>query len=208
LSLRTKFTLPLHITVFCLAFLLNGCATVIQAPPNLHTSTNAKVRNQNLANLQDFEAIGKIGFSDGQQGGNASIVWEQHPQSYRVRLYGPLGSGAVQIKGDSNDVSLTKTDGKIITANTPEALVSKELGWVIPVSGLRYWLRGLPAPGTAPKKMLLDDSNRLWQMNQQDWNIQYQAYKSIDGRDVPYKLLLTNGSIRLKFIFDRWSLRE
>ncbi|HXH54593.1 MAG TPA: lipoprotein insertase outer membrane protein LolB [Gammaproteobacteria bacterium] len=196
------------LTICITLFLLGGCAAVIQAPDTLHTTTHSKVRNQNLAYLKDFEVIGKIGFSDGKQGGNASVVWEQHPQSYQIRLYGPLGSQAIQIKGEPNRVSLTKTDGKIITANTPEALVHQELGWVIPVSGLRYWLRGLPAPGTAPKKMLLDGSNRLWQIDQQGWKIQYQAYKSIEGRDVPYKLLLTNGSIRLKFIFDRWSLGE
>lgn len=198
----------MKLTVLILFFFLTGCATVIHAPDDLHMTTNPEVRNQNLANLQDFEAVGKVGFSDGKQGGNANIVWEQHPQSYQIRLYGPLGSNTVQIKGESNRVSLTRTDGKIITASTPEALVRQELGWVIPVSGLRYWLRGLPAPGAAPKEMLLDNSNRLWQIDQQGWNIEYQAYKSIDGRDVPYKLLLTNGSIRLKFIFDRWSLGE
>lgn len=198
----------MKLTLLILFLSLTGCATVIHAPDELHITTNPKVRNQNLANLQNFEAIGKVGFSDGKQGGNASIVWEQHPQSYQIRLYGPLGSNTVQIKEESNHVSLTKTDGKIITAGTPEALVRQELGWVIPVSGLRYWLRGLPAPGAAPKKMLLDNSKRLWQIDQQGWNIEYQAYRSIDGRDVPYKLLLTNGAIRLKFIFDRWSLDE
>jgi outer membrane lipoprotein LolB len=196
------------LTICMTLFLLGGCVAVIQPPGALHTAINSKVRNQNLANLKDFEVTGKMGFSDGKQGGNARVVWEQHPQSYQIRLYGPLGSQAIQIKGEPNGVSLTKTDGKIITANTPEALVHQELGWVIPVSGLRYWLRGLPAPGAAPQKMLLDDSNRLWQIDQQGWSIQYQAYKSIEGRDVPYKLLLTNGSLRLKFIFDRWSLGE
>lgn len=186
-------------------FLLAGCATVIRAPDDLHSATNTKVRNQNLANLQDFEVIGKMGFSDGKQGGNASIVWKQDAQNhYQIRLYGPLGSGAVQIKGQTNRVSLTRTDGTVITAKSPEALVEQELGWIIPVSGLRYWLRGLAAPGAAPTKMLLDSHNRLWQMEQQGWTIGYEAYQSKDERDIPYKLLLRNGSIKLKFIFDRW----
>ncbi|HQW57607.1 MAG TPA: lipoprotein insertase outer membrane protein LolB [Gammaproteobacteria bacterium] len=198
----------MKLTILILFFSLAGCAKVIHVPDDLRMTINNKVRKQNISNLQDFEAIGKVGFSDGKQGGNASIVWEQHPQSYQIRLYGPLGSNTVQIKGDSNRVSLTRTDAKIITASTPEALVQQELGWIIPVSGLRYWLRGLPAPGLAPKAMLLDNSDRLWQIDQQGWNIEYQAYKPIDGHDVPCKLLLRNGSIRLKFIFDRWSLGE
>lgn len=147
-----------------------------------------------------------MGFSDGKQGGNASIVWEQHRESYQIRLYGPLGSGAIQIKGQTKQISLTNTDGKIIKANTPEALLQQELGWVIPVSGLRYWLRGLPAPGALPTQILLDAHQRLWQIDQQGWTIVYEAYKSKSGRDVPYKLLLRNGPIRLKFIFDHWKL--
>lgn len=194
------------ITLCALCLLLSGCGIVIQQPDNLHMVTNKKVRNQNLSNLQNFEAMGKMGFSDGKQGGNARIVWQQHPQSYQIRLYGPLGSGAVQIKGHGQQVSLTRTDGKIITAKSAEALVHTELGWVIPVSGLRYWLRGLPAPGATPSKMLLDAANRPWQINQHGWIIKYQAYQSVDGIDVPYKLLLQNGPIRLKFIFDHWNL--
>ncbi len=196
----------LTICVACLLF--SGCATIIEPPQHLQTTTNKKVRNQNLSNLQDFEAKGKIGFTDGKQGGHARLIWQQHPQSYQIRLYGPLGSGAVQIEGKGNQVWLTKTDGKVIIASTPEALVRQELGWIIPVSGLRYWLRGLAAPGAAPDKILLDDSNRFWQIDQQGWNIQYQAYKSVDGHDVPYKLLLKNGAIRLKFVFDRWRLAK
>jgi outer membrane lipoprotein LolB len=180
---------------------------VIQTPDNLHVARKSEVRNQNLSSLQNFEAVGKIGFSDGTQGGNASIIWKQDRDNYQIRLYGPLGTGAVQIKGQGGHISLTRHDGKIITANTPEALVESELGWVIPVSGLRYWLKGLPAPGTAPTETLFDVSHgRLWQIKQHGWTIQYQAYKSLDGVDVPYKLLLQNGDIRLKFIFDRWKL--
>lgn len=190
----------------CLALsLLTGCATVIRAPDELHSATDLKVRNQNLTILQDFEVIGKIGFSDGKRGGSASVVWQQDPQNnYQIRLYGPLGSGAVQIKGQAHHVSLTRTDGTITTAKSPEALVDQELGWFIPVSGLRYWLRGLPAPGTALTKMLLDANNRLWQINQQGWTIVYESYQSKDNRDIPYKLSLRNGNIKLKFIFDRW----
>ena len=198
----------MKLTIFLLFFLLSACVKVIPAPDRLHIATKNKVREQSLSRLQDFEAIGKVGFSDGTQAGNVSLIWEQHPERYQIRLYGPLGTYSVQIQGEANRVSLTKPNGQIITARTPEGLVLQALGFVMPVSGLRYWLRGLPAPGPAPQKMLLDHSNRLWQMDQQGWHIDYQAYKNIDGRDLPYKLFLTNHAVRLKFIFNRWRLSE
>jgi len=200
------------IITFCFAVLcLSGCVRTLQTPSDLHTVSGitaekaSKVSKQNLSSLHDFEAVGKIGFSDGKQGGNASIYWEQHPNAYQVRLYGPLGSGSLQIMGNtSGDVRLLREDGKIIRAKTPEALVHDELGWVIPVSGLRYWLRGLPAPGAPPTRMALDAEQRIWQIQQQGWSILYESYQSLDGLDVPYKLTLKNGPIRLKFIFRRW----
>jgi len=196
---------PLCALILCLFFILAGCSKTIEAPSQLFTGNNYKVGQQAFVNVQHFSADGKVGFSDGQRGGNANMRWVQDGQEYQFRLYGPLGSGAVQIMGGTNHVSLTRSDGHIIKSKSPEALVHSELGWVIPVSGLSYWLRGIPAPGTAPV-VRLDAEKRIWQIIQQGWTISYQSYREVDGRMLPFKLTLVNGPIRLKFIFNSWQL--
>jgi len=158
--------------------------------------------------LQNFEASGKVGFSDSKKGGNANLEWIQLGDLYQIRLYGPLGSGSLLINGNSKEVYLTQTDGKIIHAKSAEELVRAELGWIIPVSGLRYWLKGLAVPKDHLKQIKFDKDLRIWFIEQQGWSITYQSYQTIQGIAVPQKLKLKNGPIQLTFIFHNWHLRD
>src|ERR1700722_16538910 len=135
-----RFTKLFCVLLYGSLCFMGGCGTTIQPPKNLKTIIEPK-RTQKTIQLQNFEAIGKIGFSDGKKGGNATIQWEQQGENCPIRLFCPLGSGSIQIIGKPKQVFLIREDGKIIHAKNPESLVQKELGWVIPVSGLRYWLR-------------------------------------------------------------------
>ena len=199
---------PLFILFFCVICLCSGCSTTILPPDKLSTSTHSIVRQQSLTRLQNFEASGKVGFSDGKKGGNANLQWTQLGDLYQIRLYGPLGSGSLLINGNAKEVYLTQADGKIIHAQSAEELVRAELGWIIPVSGLRYWLKGLPVPKDHLKQIKFDKEQRIWFMEQQGWSITYQSYQIIQGIAVPQILMLNNGPIRLKFIFHDWRLRD
>jgi outer membrane biogenesis lipoprotein LolB len=51
---------------------------------------------------------------------------------------------------------------------------SKRLGVRLPVNGLRYWVRGLPEPGSTPGQT--DADGRLTRLEQNGWVIEYPAY--------------------------------
>jgi len=187
-----------------IGWLVTGCSTVIHPPQDLNTYKNLKVRKQSTE-LSNFEAFGKVGFSDGKKGGSATLEWIQQNQNFQVRLYGPLGNGAVQIYGQPGHVILTQS-GKNAVAKNPEALVQAQLGLTIPVSGLQFWLRGMPVPGTLVKHLEMDAQQHIWEMQQQGWLISYQVYQFKNGMAFPLKLTLKNGPIRLKFIFQRWKV--
>lgn len=196
---NTLFLFLLH-TCF-----LQGCSSLRNPSPPSETTKTSEMTQKNLTRLNNFEATGKVGFSDGKRGGHATVRWTQTGNDYQIRLYGPLGSGSLEIAGVAKSVYLIQSTGERVHAKTPEALVSRELGWTIPVSGLRYWLRGLPAPGTPPKQMVYDPTHtELQRLEQQGWTVEYQAYQDVNGLRLPYKLLLKNGSIHLKFIFKEW----
>ncbi len=197
-----RFWLKKYIFYGCFWVLMGammGCTTTLLPPQHL-TTIHKPSKEKTIKELGSFTLNGKIGFSDGKQGGNAALQWEERGKDYRIRLYGPLGSGSIQIMGDAKQVQLIRDDGTMVHAKDPEALIQQELGWVIPVSGLRYWLRGTPAPGIPPTEIQVDDHGRIWQIKQTGWVIDYQAYQAKPGYFMPYKLLLKNGSIRLKFI--------
>jgi outer membrane lipoprotein LolB len=191
---------------YCVTCLITGCSTIILPPKNLSTLQHPKVRNHNTGPLSRFTAVGKVGFSDGKTGGNASITWIQQNTNFQISLYGPLGSGSVKIIGDPTHIILTQSNGKSTTAKNPEELLRSQLGLVIPISGLPFWIRGIPAPGIPPRQLQIDDKQRIWEIKQQGWRISYQAYGSQHGIEFPCKFVLKHGAIQLKFIFQHWHL--
>ncbi len=188
-----------------LLLLLGGCASRISHPDALYQAPHQKVRQQSANAFTHFIAQGKIGFSDGHTGGNASLYWEQADDNYQIRLLGPIGMGAVHIQGDPRIIHLKDPKGRILTAKKPEELLQTTLGFAIPLSGLRYWLQGNIAPGPVPKIIKVDTKGRIRQIEQQGWTIFYENYQQTgENIEFPYKLTLKNEKIRLKFIFNRW----
>lgn len=156
--------------------------------------------------LKNFKVVGKVAFSRGKEGGNASLFWEQKGNQYAIRLVGAMGSGTMEIYGRPGFVGLRQSNGESHTAKNAEQLIKKVLGWDIPVSPLRYWLQGQPVPGAAPNAMTVDKMGRLVSLRQYGWHIHYQDYTADHrGRPLPTRITLENGPIRLKFIFREWA---
>ncbi len=199
-----SFSKLFSLILFGCIVLSSGCSHYIRPPESLETLNHPKVRKQSTLNFPPFIANGKCGYSDGNNGGNAHFQWEQSGDQFSILLFSPFGGGSIKMTGNSKHVFYQRDKESLIAASTPEAIVEKELGWIIPVSGLRYWLLGVPAPHTKVKQLKLDQDQRIWQIEQDGWTIIFQAYQTFGEREVPAKLSLKNGPIRLKFIFNRW----
>lgn len=195
-----------YVGFWTLLGLISGCTTFITPPQQLQRVEASTLKKQKARRAQQFSVQGKIGFSDGRRGGSAMLRWEQVGDQYQVSLFGPLGSGVVQISGDKGGVTLKNGEGVLKTAKKAEALLKQELGLTIPVSGLSYWLQGLPAPGAPPREVLMDLEGHIWGVIQQGWTIRYQSYQSVNRVALPYKLVLQNGTIRLKFVLTAWKI--
>lgn len=170
----------------------------------LHPPISQETRQKKLQELNCFEARGKVSFTQGKKGGNAAFEWNQSQAHYSILLMGALGIAAVRINHDGHEVTLTSSRGEKYAAKTAEQLIKQSLGWQIPVTPLVYWLRGIPAPGKAPSLGMLDSHDRLVVLEQQGWKISYQSYINVSGIELPQKILLEHGNIRLRFIFKKW----
>lgn len=158
---------------------------------------------QQLANVNHWQAKGRLAAVQGKKGGNASFVWEQKGDSYLIKLFGPFGSGAVYITGHPQFVELKEANGKTTRAQSPELLLKKVAGWQIPLTGLRHWLRGIPAPGeTATER--LNDRGFLSYLDQQGWKINYENYHTDQFPPLPNKLQLQNGNVKIKMVITSW----
>jgi outer membrane lipoprotein LolB len=153
--------------------------------------------------INDWKLQGRISLTRGEQGWHAGLDWENHADRYRLLVSGPLGQGAMQLTGSAQGVTLVDADGKVYQAADAETLLQQVSGWQLPVSGLRYWVRGLPDPGSRFEQTL-DAQGRLQQLNQSGWDIRYQRFTQLDGVEWPSKLTLERDDLVLKLVIDQW----
>lgn len=195
------------IFVFAFAcFFYCSCINPAWARAAAQEKQSQTIEKQSQA-IQTFEAFGKVSFTNGKQGGHASFEWQQFSSDrYSILLVGALGIAAVRINHTGDEVRLSTSRGEKYVAKSSEQLIKKTLGWDIPVTPLIYWLRGIPAPGKKPSRAMLDHQDHLVLLEQQGWKITYQSYFRVSGVDLPHKLILEHGPIRVKFIFKKWIL--
>ncbi|MCB1823789.1 MAG: outer membrane lipoprotein LolB [Candidatus Competibacteraceae bacterium] len=188
-----------------LVVLSAGCAV---APPASPTAPDAwAARQSTLTRLTQWQADGRIGVVSGQDGWHASFQWVQRDPTYRIDIIGPLGQGRITIQGDAREVSIQTQDGQRSTAPDPDLLLEQTLGLRLPVTGLRYWVRGLPAPGPTALSQT-DAAGRLTRLEQNGWVIEYPSYapSSVFNLDLPERIVARRLDLGVKLVIEQWTL--
>jgi outer membrane lipoprotein LolB len=174
---------------------LAGCATT----PILESS-------QSAAALDAWQLMGRVSLTRGEEGWHASLNWQQQGDHFYLKISGPLGQGGFQLNGDDRGVVLVDADGKTFAAKDADVLLAQVTDWQLPVMGLRYWIRGLPAPGAGEAQSSKDDSGRLNRLVQSGWTINYNRYQIVDDISLPDKLQLLRDDIAVRIVVDKWEL--
>jgi outer membrane lipoprotein LolB len=102
-------------------------------------------------------------------------------------------------------VTLQTSDGKSFHAASAEQLLTKNWGFNLPVSNMRYWIRSLPVPDMAANTQY-DSKGRLATLVQQGWRIDYLNYSNVGGVDLPERLSITSPALRVKIVVYQWRL--
>jgi outer membrane lipoprotein LolB len=158
-----------------------------------------------VASIRDWSLAGRVALSTPEEGFNASIYWTQSDQRYSLRIVAPLGQGSYGLDGGPERVVMRTPDRRTLTAKDPEGLIRAELGWTLPVLGLRYWVRGIPEPGTPITALTLDDRGRMTALQQSGWRIDVMGYGSESGLDLPSRLFLETDRFRVRIAVGRWA---
>ncbi|WP_210397109.1 lipoprotein insertase outer membrane protein LolB [Motiliproteus sediminis] len=184
---------------------LAGCAT--RPPPAMPLPvTPWEQRQQQLAPQQHWTLQGKIAVRVNGTNNAANLNWTQHGDAYRIFMAGPLGRGAVDIEGTSQRLRLLIAGEEPYETDNPEMLLYQRLGWSFPLDQVNWWIRGLPAPAS-PHRIVLDERQRLSELNQSGWTIRYPRYREFNGTELPAKLILTRGDqLKLTLVFKSWQL--
>ena len=75
--------------------------------------------------------------------------------------------------------------------------------WSLPLSGLTDWVIGRPTSSTY-EAIDSDTQGRLTRLKQDGWDIEYPSYKTVEGTDLPGKIVLKSPQIDLKLLVENW----
>jgi len=139
-----------------LSLLLTACAPLWQAKTTESPEQKWQQQQQEIASLKDWRFRGRTAITQGREGWNAGITWQQQGDGFDIKLSGPFSQGGAELMGDAQQVTLTLDNGEQYSAQTPEQLLAKTLGWLLPVSALRDWVRGVPYKDASVYKYQLD----------------------------------------------------
>ena len=162
--------------------------------------------SQSAAAFSAWQFNGRVSLTRGEEGWHASLHWQEQAERYFLKVSGPLGQGGFQLSGDDREVELVDADGQRYTARDADELMRAVTGWQLPVMGLRYWIRGLPAPEGGESQASRDESGRLTRLTQSGWTINYNRYQMVGSVSLPDKLQLLRDDISVRIVVDKWEL--
>lgn len=187
---------------------LAGCASKSIETAELVTEELKEQRWQlhrdGLEQLQHWQLTGRLNLRVPGESGTLSIDWQQQQAQYSLLLDGPLGSSVARVYGSDNGVSVTVSN-ETRYGSSPEDLLYSLTGWQFPVSYLKHWVVGLPAPD-GDARIMLNNQGYPERIEQSGWDIVYRKRSSTDGLYLPTRLTISRGDVRLSLIVSDWRL--
>ena len=165
--------------------LLTACESIPKNKGQAETDvwlTNPEVFNQayqNHSKRSQWRYSSKVGVVTPQESNQANMVWlfdNNVVSTNNVRLFGPLGIGAIRIEFDDQRVQLSDKNGVLHQGNSAQELLHRIVGWPIPVDALQYWLFSLPQPNQEYRYQLNEDQ-QLAVLKQFGWEVYYSGYR-------------------------------
>ncbi|WP_438970623.1 lipoprotein insertase outer membrane protein LolB [Methylophaga sp.] len=188
-----------------LLVLVSGCAPVWQQKTTESPDALWQQRLTQQEQLNNWAFKGRTAITQGNEGWNAGIRWEEQDQDFYIKLYGPFSQGGVELKGDKHEVTLTLDDGETMTAATPEQLLVETIGWLLPVSALRDWVRGVPYSKVEVDHKQLDEKGRLTLLEQGGWTIEFLRYMPFETYSMPSKVFIKHPDLSVRLVVSDWS---
>lgn len=193
-----------------LAVLLTSCVVPVKTtllPPDVNVWQQ---HLQQVKNIESWNIRGRVAIQTQDDGGHADLFWHQTDrQHYDIKLIAPFGGGTSHLQGRPSGVLLTTSDGQSAMAENADILLKQVQGWHFPVSGLRYWVLGIPAPTSEPRQTSWNEQGLLYVIHQDGWRVEMRKYKAVNGKILPSKLFvsrLDDDELEVRLIVREWTL--
>ncbi len=194
-----------HLLFLSITLFIAGCVAPMPVPPADPEAT-WQSRQQDLSKVNDWRLNGRLAITRGSEAWHLKLNWRQKPEGYEIFLSGPFGAG-VKLVGNPQSVVLHDAEHHAYYAREPELLLYAHTGVLMPVTGLRYWILGLPDPGkNHTNQTHLDAYGRLAELQQRDWTVRFRDYVAVKQYQLPERLFIESEDIEVRLVVDNWQV--
>lgn len=197
--------------LFVLVLLLGACSVKSPVIVDYNVEPLWQQRLAVLERLDVWSFEGRIAVRSDSKAWNAKLNWAQSGASYDILISAPFGQGAARLSGEPGRALIDVSGQPPLLADDPGTLLYEEVGWMVPVDALHYWLTGRPDPQVSAI-VEWDGRGRVVRLAQNGWTVTYRRYNGVDaaseGVSLPTKVELVNHDLRVKIIIDRWQLNS
>jgi len=179
------------------ALLAGGCASIAE-----QDGLSLAARLERIERESIWEMRGRIAVDTGADAYQGRFTWWQDGDAIRVNIRGPLGVGAVDIRGTEDDLTL-RARGEQWRLEDAERQLSELLGWWLPITSLPHWLLGAPDP-RFETGMQQVDSERLSRLAQRSWSLRFSRYGLTNGVLTPQRIEFAHADLALIVSIDSW----
>ena len=184
---------------------LGGCAELpvvrFQSPVVL----SSRVCHKRIALAGRFSVHYQL--DDQQESVHGTFRWGQDDTNMRIMLMSPIGQTLATIDVTPKEAVLVTTERAARTAQDVDALVFEELGWPLPVSGLRDWIQACRRDQKGKQIPIEPEDPVLTTLD--GWQVVYPAWTDAPGGRRPKRIDLKRkdkeqGAIAVRLVIDEW----
>ncbi|MGH8174442.1 MAG: lipoprotein insertase outer membrane protein LolB, partial [Rhodanobacteraceae bacterium] len=178
-----------------LVLALAGCAAP-RIKPDADLLARQDAREKTLATQPKWQLDGRLGVSDGKDGGSGSLQLLQDGDAFEFSMHAPVTGKTWVLSGDATHAELKGLREKAVTGDNAAALLERELGWHVPVAELTSWARGARAPGDARIEFRSDGLPAV--IEQDGWKIEYPDYDNAHEPPLPRRIFASRADYRVR----------
>lgn len=184
---------------------LVGCTPAVRLKGDPAAFAAQTQREQALASVEHWTLQGRLGVSDGHNGGSGSLRWTQNGARYEFVLRAPVTGKSFRLSGGPDGALLEGLDEGPQRGPDAEALMRRALGWEIPLRDLRAWVLGVRAD-SGPAELSFGP-DRLPALLQQDgWAVDYRDWDRTRQPALPTKVYAERAPYKVRLSIESFVL--
>ena len=162
-------------------------------------------RERALAGITRFTLDGRIGVSDGRDGGSGGFIWKQDGMALDFTVRAPITGRSFRLDAGPDGACLLGLKPQPLCAADAESLLVAQLGWHLPLADLRAWAMGLRAPGS-PAQLAFAADGLPAVLDQDGWHVEYRDWDRARSPAMPRAIFARKPPYSVRLYVEHWEL--